>query len=63
MKTLRCRDAGFDCDHEIRARTVEEVLRLAAQHVSDVHQVEVAPQLAQQVSQSIRDEADREETG
>jgi predicted small metal-binding protein len=61
MKTLRCRDAGFDCDHKFRARTVAEVLRLAAQHVSDVHQVEVIPELAQQVDQLIRDEPDREE--
>jgi predicted small metal-binding protein len=63
MKTLRCRDAGFDCDFEIRAQTVEEVIRLAAQHVSDVHQVEVMPEMAQQVSQMIHDEACREEIG
>jgi predicted small metal-binding protein len=63
MKTLRCRDAGFDCDFEIRAQTVEEVLQLAAQHVRDVHQAEVAPELAQQVGDLIRDEAAREETG
>ena len=61
MKTLRCRDAGFDCDFEIRARTVEEVLRLAAEHVSDVHQVEAIPEVAQQVGQLIRDEPDGDE--
>ena len=61
MKTLRCRDAGFDCDYEIRARTVEEVLQLAAQHVNDVHQVEIIPKLAQRVSQSIRDDPDGDE--
>jgi len=58
VKTLRCRDAGFDCDFEIRAQTVEEVLRLAAQHLSEVHQVEVKAELAQQVDQLIRDEPD-----
>ena len=63
MKTLRCRDAGFDCDHEIRGRTVEEVLQQAAQHAGEVHQVEVTSELAQQVSELIRDEADREDTG
>lgn len=57
MKTLRCRDAGFDCDHEIRGKTVEEVLQQAAQHAREVHQVKVTPELAQQVSQLIRDEA------
>ena len=61
MKMLRCRDAGFDCDIEIRAQTVEEVLRLAAQHVSEVHQVEDMPEMAQQAGQLIRDEADRDE--
>ena len=61
MKTLRCRDAGFDCDHEIRGKTVEEVLQRAADHTGEVHQVEVTPELVQQVSQLIRDEPDRDE--
>ena len=56
MKVLRCRDAGFDCEHEICAESVEEVLRQAAEHAQTVHNVEVTPELAEQVKSLIRDE-------
>ncbi len=49
MKRLRCRDAGFDCDHEIHAETDEEILRQAAEHVQSVHGLEVTPELVEQV--------------
>ncbi len=55
MKHLRCRDAGFDCDHEIQAETVDEVLQQAAEHVQSVHNVEVTPELAEQVNSLIQD--------
>ena len=32
MKTLCCRDAGFDCEGEIHAATEEEILRQASEH-------------------------------
>ncbi len=56
MKALRCRDAGFDCDHVVRAESVEEVLRQAAEHARTEHNVEVTPELAEQVKSLIRDE-------
>ncbi len=56
MKTLRCRDLGFDCDQEIRAETEDEVLRQAAAHARSQHNVEVTPELAAQVKTLIRDE-------
>lgn len=46
MKTLNCRDAGFDCDAQIKASTDEEVLAQAADHASSVHGVTVTPELA-----------------
>lgn len=55
MKGLICRDAGFDCDHEIQAETAEEVLQIAAEHVASVHNLEVTPELAEQVSGLIFD--------
>lgn len=55
MKHLRCRDAGFDCDHEIQAETVEDVMQQAAEHVQVVHNVEVSPELAKQVQGLILD--------
>lgn len=56
MKRLQCRDAGFDCNHEIQAETDEEVLQQAAKHVQEVHGLEVTPELVEQVKQLIQDE-------
>jgi predicted small metal-binding protein len=50
MKQLRCRDAGFDCDHVIEAETAEEVLQQAAEHVQSVHNLTVTAEIAEQVS-------------
>ncbi|MGB3717306.1 MAG: DUF1059 domain-containing protein [Candidatus Promineifilaceae bacterium] len=55
MKQLRCRDAGFDCDHEIEAETADEVMQQAAVHVQSVHNVKVTPEIAEQVSGLIHD--------
>ena len=56
MKSLRCRDAGFDCKPEVRAESEEELLRQVAEHAQTVHNVEVTPELAEQVKSLIRDE-------
>lgn len=56
MKTLKCRDVGFDCDGEIRAASTDEVLQQAAAHAKAAHQLEVTPELAEQVKRLIRDE-------
>jgi len=56
MKVLHCRDAGFDCEHVVRAESEEEVLRQAAEHAQAVHGVEVTPELAEQVKRLIREE-------
>lgn len=58
MKKLRCRDAGFDCDHEIKAQTVEEVLQQAAEHVQSVHNLPVTPELVEQVKALIKEVGD-----
>lgn len=55
MKTLRCRDAGFDCDKEIHAPTDEAVLRQAAEHAQNVHHIKVTPELAEQIKGLIRE--------
>ena len=55
MKILRCRDAGFDCEHEILAETNDEVLQQAVEHVQSVHNVKVTPEIATQVSGLIHD--------
>jgi predicted small metal-binding protein len=56
MKTLHCRDAGFNCEGVIRANTEEEVLNQAAKHAQDVHGVPVTPEMAEQLKTLIRDE-------
>ena len=55
MKRLRCRDAGFDCDYEIQAETTDEILQKAAEHVQSVHNLELTPEMAEQVLGLIRD--------
>lgn len=56
MKTLRCRDAGFDCEAVVKANTEEEVMAQAAQHAQAVHGVTVTPELAAGIKSLIRDE-------
>ncbi len=55
MKRLRCRDASFDCDHEILAETEEEILKQAAEHVQSVHGLQVTPELVEQVKGLIQE--------
>ncbi|QQS48219.1 MAG: DUF1059 domain-containing protein [Acidobacteriota bacterium] len=57
MKTLRCSDAGFDCEGVIQAATEEEILRQAADHAQAAHNVQVTPELAEQLKALISDEA------
>ena len=57
MKTLRCRDVGFDCQAVIHADTEEEVLQQAARHAEHDHHIVVTPELAAQVRQHIHEEA------
>lgn len=57
MKTLRCSDAGFDCEGVIQAATEEEILSQAAEHAQAAHDVQVTPELAEQLKTLIRDEA------
>lgn len=55
MKSLKCRDAGFDCDKQIEAPTEQEVLNKAAEHARSVHKVSVTPEMAQQIKKLIKD--------
>lgn len=56
MKTLRCRDAGFDCDKEIYAPTEEAVMMQAAEHAQKIHHLDVTPEMAEQIRGLIREE-------
>lgn|GEM_PF-160144 len=37
MKTLSCREAGFDCDHVVKGETEEEIFKNGAQHAMKDH--------------------------
>ena len=56
MKTLNCRDAGFDCNAQIKAETTEEVLAQAADHASTAHGVTVTPEMAEGIKNLIHEE-------
>lgn len=56
MKILRCRDAGFDCEHVVRAESEEELLRQVTEHAQTVHAVEVTPELVEQVKSLAQEE-------
>ncbi|WP_138990943.1 DUF1059 domain-containing protein [Larkinella sp. C7] len=57
MKTLHCRDVGFDCAGVIKGTTDDEVLQQAAEHALTVHGLTVTPELAEQVKTLIKEEA------
>ena len=56
MKTLRCRDAGFDCEAVVQAETTEQVMEQVRPHARDVHGVEVTPDMEEQLTSLIREE-------
>ncbi len=56
MKSLRCREIGFDCDAVVRAETEEEVLAQAAAHAQAAHDTAVTPEMVPQIRSLIRDE-------
>jgi predicted small metal-binding protein len=37
MKTLSCREAGFDCDYVVQGETEEEILQKGAEHARMDH--------------------------
>ena len=37
MKTLSCREAGFDCDYVVEGETEEEIFRNGGQHAMKDH--------------------------
>jgi predicted small metal-binding protein len=57
MKTLSCREAGFDCDHVVKGETEEEVMKNGGEHAMKVHgmkQEEITPEMKQKLKGLIR---------
>ena len=40
MKTLSCREAGFDCDYVVKGETEEEIFRNGGQHAIKEHGID-----------------------
>jgi predicted small metal-binding protein len=56
-KVLRCRDVGMDCDFVARADSEEEILKKAAEHAAETHNMKEIPEaVLSQVRAAIRDE-------
>jgi predicted small metal-binding protein len=57
MKVLSCREVGADCDFVARAKTQEEVLRLAAEHGRKAHDMrEISEDMKAKIVAAIREE-------
>ena len=50
MRELLCRDAGFDCDAVVRRETDDEIFAQAGPHAKEVHDVDVTPELKEQLA-------------
>ena len=56
-KVLACRDLGTDCDFVARGETLEELMKVGAEHGAAVHGItEIPPEMQQQIMGLIRDE-------
>lgn len=57
MKTLSCREAGFDCDYVVKGETEEEVMKNGGEHAMKVHgmkQEEMTSEMKQKLKGLIR---------
>ena len=56
MKTVSCREAGFDCDHVVKGET-EEVMKNGAEYAMKVHAMkeeDMTPEMQQKIRGLIR---------
>lgn len=57
MKTLTCKDAGFDCDIVIKGDTEDELMANAGEHAMKEHDIkpgDMTPELKQKLRGLIR---------
>jgi predicted small metal-binding protein len=58
MKTLSCREAGFDCDYVVKGETEEEILRGGEEHAISAHGMkkgDCTPEFKEKLRHSIKD--------
>ena len=59
MKTLSCREAGFDCDYVVKGETEEEILNNGKQHAIMDHgmkEEDCNPEFKEKLRPLIKDE-------
>ncbi len=57
MKTINCREAGFECDHVVKGETDEEVLKNGMEHAKQDHNMkeeDITPELKEKIKSIIR---------
>jgi predicted small metal-binding protein len=57
MKTINCREAGFDCDHVVKGETEEDVMKNGAEHAIEAHgmkEEDITPEMKQKIRGLIR---------
>jgi predicted small metal-binding protein len=57
MKTITCREAGFECDFVVKGETDEEVMKNGAEHAIKDHHMkpeEITPEFKEKVRALIR---------
>jgi predicted small metal-binding protein len=57
MKTINCREAGFDCDHVVTGETEEDVMKNGTEHAMNVHgmkEEDMTPEMTEKIKGLIR---------
>lgn len=57
MKTINCREAGFDCDYVVKGETEEKVMKNGGEHAMKVHgmkEEDMTPEMKQKIRGLIR---------
>jgi predicted small metal-binding protein len=57
MKTITCREAGFECDYVVKGETEEEVMKRGAEHAMKDHgmkEADITPEFKEKVRGLIR---------
>jgi predicted small metal-binding protein len=56
MKTINCREAGFECDYVVKGETEEEVMKNGEEHAKKVHDMkeDMTPEMKQKIRGLIR---------
>jgi predicted small metal-binding protein len=58
VKTINCREAGFQCDYIVRGQNEEEVMKNGADHAIKEHGMkpeDITPEFKEKVKSIIRD--------